>query len=271
MIQNTFQILERVGEGKEQSLWKQGIHSWDSFLGSSEIKGFPSEKKAYFDRSLLAAKRALHLGDSAFFLNKLPTTETWRLWPLFKDEAVFLDIETDGLNDQAGVTVIGLFDGLRTKTMIRGINLDFSTLKAELSQYKLIITFNGSSFDLPFLRKRTDILPPIPHIDLRHCCARIGLTGGLKEIEKQLGIRRSEIVEKMYGGDALTLWRMYRGSGDDRYLNLLVEYNEEDCVNLQKLMGVCYGRLEAQLRGALSSSKTESLLIPETKEIRGEV
>ena len=252
MIHHTFQILDRVGEGKEQNLWKQGIRSWDSFLGASHIKGFPRNKKAYFDRSLLAAKRALHLGDSAFFLNKLPSTETWRLWPLFKDEAVFLDIETDGVNDQAGVTVIGLFDGLRTKTMIRGINLDFSLLKAELSRYKLIITFNGSSFDIPFLKKRSDILPPVPHIDLRHCCARVGLKGGLKEIEKQLGIRRSELVEKMYGGDALTLWRMYRGSGDEHYLKLLVEYNEEDCVNLRKIMNVCYELLEADLMRSVS-------------------
>ena len=39
----------------------------------------------------------------------------------------------------------------------------------------------------------------------------------------------------MYGGDPLKLWRMFKGSGDEYYLNLLVEYNEEDIINLKKI------------------------------------
>ena len=112
--------------------------------------------------------------------------------------------------------------------MIKGINLDYDILKKELSKYKLIITFNGSTFDLPFIRKIYDILPSIPHIDLRHCCQKIGLTGGLKQIEKTLDINRNIIIERFHGGDALTLWRMYKATGDSYYLDLLVEYNEDE-------------------------------------------
>jgi uncharacterized protein YprB with RNaseH-like and TPR domain len=39
----------------------------------------------------------------------------------------------------------------------------------------------------------------------------------------------------MYGGDAIKLWRIFRASGDEYYLNLLVEYNEEDVINLKKI------------------------------------
>jgi len=109
----------------------------------------------------------------------------WRLYGFFKGECVFLDIETSGMDKFDDITVIGLFDGLETKTMIKGINLNFYELKKELRKYRLIITFNGSTFDIPFIRKRyPDLLPNVPNFDLRVACQRVGLTGGLKEIEK---------------------------------------------------------------------------------------
>jgi len=130
--------------------------------------------------------------------------------------------------------MIGLFDGINTKTMIRGINLDINYLKKELLNYKLIVTFNGSSFDIPFLKKRyPGLIPEIPHFDLKTLCLRRGFKGGLKQIEKEFGIKRSKIIEDFYSGDPLTLWKMYRATGDKYYLNLLVEYNEEDIINLK--------------------------------------
>ena len=74
----------------------------------------------------------------------------------------------------------------------------------------------------------------------------------LKSIEKQLNISRSsQIVENLYGGDAAQLYRMWRGSGDDYYLKLLVEYNEEDVINLKRIAEhVCKGLREITLRNA---------------------
>ena len=67
-------------------------------------------------------------------------------------------------------------------------------------------------------------------------------------LEKKLGIKRSRIIEKMYGGDALLLWRMFRASGDDYYLRLLVEYNEEDVFNLKKIADhVCKRLMEKSI------------------------
>jgi len=127
-------------------------------------------------------------------------------------------------------------------------NLDFNVLKRELWKYKLIVTFNGSAFDIPFIQKRyPNLLPNVPNFDLRVACSRVGLTGGLKEIERKLGIRRNKIIEKMYGGDALSLWKMYRATGDDYYLKLLVEYNEEDVFNLKKIADYVYERLRSRI------------------------
>ena len=252
MIQNTFQILERVSERREKSIWKQGIRTWDDFLGTACVKGIPKEKKPYFDRQLEKAKKHLHLHDSSYFTNLLPSVQAWRLYGNFRQDAVFLDIETEGVCQHADIVVFGLYDGIRTKTMIRGINFDPHALKQELQKYSLIITFNGSSFDLPFIRRRYDFLPGIPHIDIRHCCARLGMAGGLKEIELLFGVKRSDLVRRIANGDPLLLWRMYRASGDTHYLHLLIEYNEEDTINLKKITDYCYARLSADLLKSLT-------------------
>jgi len=242
MIENSFIFLDRIGKEKERSIWKQGIYSWEAFLSTKNIKGISAAAKGHYDRKILEARRNLLNYNSSYFTDVLPLSEQWRLYDFFKEDAVYLDIETDGVNETDDITVVGLFDGLDTKTMIRGVNLDFDLLRQELSKYKIIVTFNGSVFDLPFIRKRYGkVLPKIPHFDLRFCCKRIGLTGGLKEIEKKLDIIRSnEIVETMYSGDAALLHRMWRGSGDEHYLQLLVEYNEEDVINLKKIAEYVY-------------------------------
>ncbi|MFH2021609.1 MAG: ribonuclease H-like domain-containing protein [archaeon] len=236
MIRNTFQFLPKIKQKKEENLWKQGILTGDDFL-KSRAKGISKKSKAYYDRQISEAKIALRESDSSYFCGKLSSAETWCLYDHFREEAVFLDIEASDASLSSYLTVIGLFDGVRTKTMIRDVNFDEAILKKELAAYKLIVTFNGNNFDIPFLNKKyPGIVPTIPIIDLRHLCARIRLTGGLKEIEEQLGIKRhNAIVERLYGGDPLKLWRMFKGSGDDYYLKLLVEYNEEDVINLKKI------------------------------------
>jgi uncharacterized protein len=247
MIRNSFVILDRMSDRGEQKLWQQGICSWNDFLNRDRVPGISGRIKPYHDRKILDAQQALYSMDSSYFMDKL--RQTWRLYSYFRDEAVFLDIETSGLGHSAYVTVVGLYDGLRTKTMIRGINLEPVALKVELSKYRLIITFNGALFDLPFLSKRyPGIIPSIPHIDLRPVCKKVGLTGGLKSIERQLGIMRRPLVQNLYGGDALTLWRMYRASGDDHYLNLLVEYNEEDILNLKTIADRVIPRIECECK-----------------------
>lgn len=250
MIQNSFILLEGVNKKTEENIWKQGIYNWDDFLKKGKVKGISNKRKPYYDRQLLDARRALFNFESSYFINRLPLSEMWRLYDFFKEDAVFLDIETSGLTDKDDITVIGLYDGIDTKVMIKGINLDFEVLHKELLKYKLIITYNGSSFDIPFIKKRyPNLLPNVPHIDLRVACSRVGLTGGLKEIEKILDIRRNKIIEKLYGGDVLLLWKMFKSSGDDYYLNLLVEYNEEDVINLKIIANFVVEKLKGGING----------------------
>jgi len=245
VIQNSFIFLERIKRGLEDKLWEQGIHSWDSFLEAKKIIGLSNVRKKYYERKILEARKQLYSFNSTYFKNKLPQSEYYRLYDFFKEDCIFLDIETTGLDPKNNdITLIGLFDGINTKTMIKGINFNLKTLKEELKNYKLIVTFNGSSFDVPFINKiYPNLLPNIPNFDVKSVTDRLNLKGGLKEIEKKLGIKRNKIIEKFYGGDALTLWKMYRATGDDYYLKLLVEYNEEDIINLKTVAEFCVEKL----------------------------
>jgi hypothetical protein len=238
MIRNSFIFLPLVSYKKEQNIWDQGIKNWDDFLKTENIKGISRKTKSSYDRIIRKAQQALRDNDSSFFIGKLPLIQNWRLYDFFKEEAVFLDIETSSSTSKNSyLTVIGLYDGFDTKIMIKNLNFNLKELKKELENYKLIITFNVSSFDIPYLNKKYPrLIPKIPHVDIRHICAKLGLKGGLKLIEQELGIKRqNKIVERMYGGDPLKLYRMFLGSGDKYYLKLLVEYNEEDIINLKKI------------------------------------
>jgi len=251
-------FLEGIGQETEHTLWKQGIEDWHAFLEAKKIKGISEKRKYYYDRLLHQARRELYSFNASFFTSLIPLAETWRLYDFFKEEAVFLDIETAGMNMHDDITVVGLYDGITTKTMVRGINLNYQELKEELSRYSMIVTFNGATFDLPYLKKRyPELLPHIPHVDLRTVTARLGYHGGLKSIEKEFSITRRELVSRLHGGDAVTLWRMYYGSGDDHYLKLLIEYNEEDVINLKKIADICTKRMEHRLIGDLKEESQD--------------
>ncbi|MBI2134132.1 ribonuclease H-like domain-containing protein [Candidatus Woesearchaeota archaeon] len=243
MIRNSFVFLDRIGLARERAIWQSNVNDWDCFLGASRVKGI-GKCKPFYDRQILRAKRHLNEDDSFFFSGIFPVSEHWRLYERFRDDVVFIDIETSGLSVNDTVTVVGLYDGSDTKTMVRGINLDFKRLGEELSRYRMIVTFNGSSFDIPFIRRFTGV-PGVPHFDLRFGCRRIGLSGGLKAIEREVGIKRkNEFVAGMNGGDAAELWRLYKATGDRYYLDLLVEYNEEDVINLRQLADFAYSKLK---------------------------
>ena len=71
------------------------------------------------------------------------------------------------------------------------------------------------------------------HRDLMFDCWRNNLKGGLKAVERQLGINRE--LKGVDGYEAVRLWWKYVDSFDLDALNTLLEYNREDVVNLKTL------------------------------------
>jgi uncharacterized protein YprB with RNaseH-like and TPR domain len=74
---------------------------------------------------------------------------------------------------------------------------------------------------------------------------RIGYSGGLKRVETQLGLQRSERTRGLDGWDAVRLWNEYR-RGSWEALSLLLQYNEEDVVNMRPLLEFGYRELHAR-------------------------
>ena len=236
MIHNSFIFLEKVSKKKEQNIWKQGIKDWSAFLKVDNIKGVSKQKKEYYNRKIREAQRALLDENSAYFTNKLPKIEMWRLYNHFKDECCYLDIEIDGYGR---ITLVGISDYYNSNFFVKGVNLDKRLIEKELSKYKIIITFNGSSFDLPKLRKELGIENYLPHIDLKPLCVNLGLKGGLKEVERILDLKRP----KHLYGNPIDLWQAFHASGDREYLDLLIDYNREDVENLKGVMDWVYREL----------------------------
>lgn len=230
MLRSSFIMLDKVGLRKEKSIWQQGIETWNDFL-AKQVKGISKKRKEEYNRIIRLAKLNLDYENSLYFREALPPSEMWRIYPEFKEKSAFLDIETSGCY----ITVVGIYNGYEVKHFVKGFNLDRNAILQELYKYKILLTFNGSSFDIPMLERFLKHKIKIAHIDLRHVCARIGLKGGLKSIERQLGIKRANEVCSMIGNDAVFCWEMYLHTGNREYLDLLLKYNAEDVLNLKPL------------------------------------
>ena len=240
MIKNSFIFLEKIQKKREQSLWRDNILNWNDFLKQERIQGISPSKKQYFNRRIREAQQALLLDNSSYFIKKLPKKEMWRLYGYFKDESAYLDIETDS---NGKVILVGISDYYNSNSFVYGYNLEKEYLQKELSKYKILVTFNGSSFDLPKLKKQLDLDINIPHIDLKPLVIRLGLNGGLKEVEKTLNLKRPA---NLYG-NPVDLWKAFHASGEKEWLELLIDYNKEDVENLKLIIDFVYKELTKKL------------------------
>lgn len=251
MLQHTFCHIPGIGMKTERKLWEAGITRWAHWKSPSPIR-LPAAARLDAARVLDGSLAALQ-NDPTFFTGRLSSTEPWRIFPHYRDRTAYLDIETTGLDDYAEVTTIALYDGHEVFTYINGRNLDDFT--DDIQQYQVIVSYNGKSFDVPFLERYFGIRLEQAQIDLRYVLARLGFKGGLKGCEKQLGVHRGNL-DGVDGYFAVVLWQQYRQNNDERALETLLAYNIEDTVNLERLA------VEAYNRNVLDTPFASELLLP---------
>jgi len=151
----------------------------------------------------------------------------------------FIDIETTGLSPwESEITVIGfhICSGMESRSVqLVGRDITRMEVLATLEGVDTIYTYNGARFDLPFIYQHLGInlAEMYDHCDLMFQCWRNNLKGGLKGVEKQLGINRES--EGVDGREAIRLWNRYLYSADLEALETLLRYNLEDVVNLKAL------------------------------------
>jgi predicted nuclease with RNAse H fold/dephospho-CoA kinase len=170
---------------------------------------------------------------------------------------VFLDVETTGLSwfyDE--ITLVGWAHEGAYQVHVAGE--DPADLLKVLAGARALVTFNGTLFDLKFLKKTFgDVsLPPV-HIDLRYLSKRAGLTGGQKLIEAELGIRARSGVEDLDGAAAVLLWHEFV-RGDHNALHRLIDYNRRDVLAMCMILDRVVGRLDVQQDLWLKYSRFEN-------------
>lgn len=229
MLTNTFCHIPRISLKKEMALWDKGILTWEDYR-KNHLK---------LDR-LDESEKHLNNKNPGFFAKVLKSDQYWRLVPDFRDTIAYIDIETTGLDKAYNeITTIALYDGNKVFTYVNGNNL--MQFKTDIQKYKMIVTYNGKTFDVPFIEKYFGIKLDHAHIDLRYPLKKLGFSGGLKVVEQRLGIDRGDL-RSVDGFFAVTLWHEYKRKNNAKALETLLAYNCADVVNLEHLLMYVFNR-----------------------------
>jgi uncharacterized protein len=232
MLRQTFLHVPGIGPKTEQRFWAAGVDDWNAFFDDASLKLSASKRAGIVD-VLTESMRQLDRRDPGFFARRIPASQQWRLFSEFRGQTAYLDIETTGLEANCTISTIAVYDGSTMVTYVQGQNLaDFI---GDIRRYKLLVTYNGKCFDVPVIERYFGITLDQAHIDLRYVLAGLGLKGGLKRCEAQLGMNRGDL-EDIDGLFAVVLWKAYLRNGDEQALETLLAYNLQDAINLEPLM-----------------------------------
>lgn len=231
MLTRSLCCFKGLSAEAEARLWRRGCLDWRHLKVMSRNLLSASKSTSVLEQ-LSFFESALDARSADFFINRLPCGHKLRIFPALQTEAAFLDIETTGLGRDAVITVIGALHNGSMKTFVRGRNLpDFIRLWQKTG---VLLTFNGTHFDLPFLMRTFGFSHHPPHIDLMTEARHWGFSGGLKVIENKLGCMRTE-EEDGTGQQAVELWNQFDTTGDETSLRKLVAYNTRDVQSLHLL------------------------------------
>jgi uncharacterized protein len=253
MLTSSFIFAKGMTEDVERALWGRGLVSWELLRRhpGEAIEVMGQSRALKLVEAVGEAEQALSRRDAAWFKAAWPERELWRLWaglcPLA--EIALVDIETTGLTpgyDQ--ITVIGLADAGGARVFVAGRPLPGDELierfREVIKGYSLVVTFNGQNFDIPFIEKQfrdSNFHFEMPHLDLLWPARSLGLNGGLKDMEKQVGIERASDIKEMRGIEAIQLWGAWK-AGDQAAYQRLTTYCKADCVNLKDFAEHIYRR-----------------------------
>ncbi len=267
MLRRSFVLLSGIGAKTEKTLWTSGVHTWEAFLEATPDR-LPSRAKRRYDdhaRQLEMAREHLENKHTTPFQRWLPQGESWRLLRELEEDAMFLDIETTGLSYPDGrTTVVGYHlprEG--TRLFVRGQDLTANAVQEALDEAGILVTFNGKRFDVPFLEREFGVTVDVPHVDLMYGFRKVGISGGLKSIEKELGLARADEIDGVSGYEAVKMWRRWE-RGDRDALERLLTYNRADVENMVPLAREAYGRLRSATLGALETTASQVRLETET-------
>ncbi len=239
MLTFSFCGMGGLDQDAEETLWNQSVWTWNDYRLLSKSP-FSGTKHSLILRDLDEAERQLQREDKGvlWFYNKLSPAMRCRLLPYIKGEVLYFDIETTGLKEDSFTTLLTISNGADARTYIRGRDLNDGIERIADARY--VVTYNGDSFDVPFLQREFNLEFHFLSFDLRKILHGWGITRGLKRSMKTLGVKRREVpLEELNGADAVALWDRYE-SGDLSALDLLIRYNRDDVLGLVDILRKLY-------------------------------
>ena len=108
-------------------------------------------------------------------------------------------------------------------------------MSTQLPAAERIFTYNGNGFDLKVIRQQlgVNLMDYYKSHDLMYDCWSKGLKGGLKAVERRLGISR--VREPLSNYEIQRCWTRWKHRQDAAALRRLLAYNEDDVMNLVAL------------------------------------
>ena len=240
MLNKSFLHIPGIGLKTENRIWQSGISNWNDFL-KNPPDFLSCGKRDLICEHIKLSKEKISSGEPGYFCSGFASGDHWRIFREFRDSTAYFDIETTGLGGPGDIiTTIALYDGNNIYHYVNGKNLE--DFVDDIKKYKVIVSYNGKTFDIPFIENYFGISISTPHLDLRFILHSLGFSGGLKSCEKQLGIGRTGSLGDVDGYFAVILWREYKRTGSQKALETLLAYNIADAVNLEYLMTEAYNR-----------------------------
>ncbi|HTX61846.1 MAG TPA: ribonuclease H-like domain-containing protein [Methanobacterium sp.] len=235
-------LINGIGDAKECKLKSEGYETIEDLLEHPSYSSKASELLNKLDESPLTCISECY---SASNPNRLFSSSYRAV-----DDFVFFDIETLGLKDRP-VILIGMArieEGNMKITQYLATRLDdekhmLSSFISNTNSQTVFVSFNGRSFDLPFIRSRARIyrIPRNlnqPHLDLLHFSRRTWRDHlpncRLQTIEQHLfNMERHEDVPSSH---VPAFYNTYLNTGNIGPLVPIVEHNKQDVITLARIM-----------------------------------
>lgn len=251
-INNNLKLLPKIGIKTEQNLKDKGYLTIESLTKHDRYGDSASKFITQMDD--LSFAQILDLLDSNKYSRKCRDNAIKAISMTDKENFKFMDIETLGLSN-VPIILIGVAEIRKDKIIssqyfLRDIHEEPAVIEAYLSHLtgdSVHVTFNGKSFDVPYIRNRClanrmKLDFRLPHLDLMYFAKNLWSDElpncQLQTIEKELfGIERQGDVPGQY---IPGYYRTYLSEENIGPIVPIIEHNRQDIISLASFLEKMY-------------------------------
>ena len=254
-INSNLKLLPKIGLKTEQNLKNKGYLTIESLKKHDKYCDVATKFMDNIDT--LSFAEIIEILDSNKYSKKCRDNVLKAISLTDSENFKFMDIETLGLSN-VPIILIGIAEIKKDKIVssqyfLRDIHEEGAVIEAYLSHLdedSIHVTFNGKSFDVPFIKNRcsynrisADL--DLPHLDLMYFAKNLWKDDlpncQLQTIERELfGIEREGDVPGQYIPDYYNTYLQEQNIGP---IVPIIEHNRQDIVSLASFLEKMYGEV----------------------------